>query len=99
MNIFVAISTLFVRDWLHEIGVLVTHEAAGFGMLSVQRKLGHIVVESGFGAYGFPTGSHVACLARALRRSVHESTTVGICVAVLTTGKTQSLVPGRSTAR
>ena len=99
MHVLMAIGAFIVRDGLLEIGVLMAHEAAGLGVLSVERELGQIVIESCLGAYRFPGGRYVAGLASALERRIHERAAVRIAVAVLTAGKAQTFVPRRSTAR
>ena len=99
VHVLMAIGAFVVCDRLLEIGILVTHEAAGLGVFSVERELGQVVVKSGLGAHRFPGGRDVAGLARALERRIHERAAVRVDVAVLTAGKGQSLVPGRSTPR
>ena len=54
MHVLMAIGAFVVRDRLLEIGVLVTHEAAGLGVFSVERELGQVVIESRLGAHRFP---------------------------------------------
>jgi hypothetical protein len=82
-----AIGAFFVCDGLFEIGALMTLEAAGFGVFSVQRKLGLVVIESGFASHGFPGSRYMAGLAGAFERRVHERPAMRIGVAVLAAGK------------
>ena len=99
VHVLMAIGAFFVRDGLFEIGALMTLEAAGFGVFSVERKLGLVMVESGVGSHGFPGGRHVAGLAGAPEGRIHESAAMRIGVAILTAGKAQALIAGSSTAR
>ena len=99
VHVLMAIGALFVRDGLLEIGVLMAHETAGFGVFPMQWKLGQVVIESRLGSHGFPGSRYMAGLAGAFECRIHEGAAVRIAVAVLATGKTQSLVAGRSTSR
>ncbi len=99
MHVLMAIGALFVGDGLLEIGVLMTLETAGLGVLSVERELGQVVIESGFGAHRFPGSRYVAGLAGAFEGRIHERASMRIVVAILAAGEVQSLVPGRSTPR
>lgn len=99
VHILMAIGALFMSDGLFEIGVLMTLEAARVGVLSVERELGQIVIESRFVAHRFPAAGHVAGLAGALEGRIDKRAAVRIGVAILATGEAQSLVPGGRTPR
>ena len=92
MNIFVAIAAQGVRHRSTEVITLVALRAIRFRVFPMQRKPGFIVIEAASGQECLPARRRVAGLARALKRCILKSATVRIGVAVLTIGKSQTLV-------
>jgi hypothetical protein len=94
MNVFVAIAAESVLDWSVEIVVLVALRAGAFGMLSVQRKFGFVVIKAAGREDRFPTRSRMATLAGALERRCLKGSAVRIRMTILAVGKGQPFIMG-----
>ena len=75
-----------------EIIILVALRAGCFGMFSVQRKFGFLMIEATGREDRFPTGGRMACLAGAPEGRILKSAVVRIGVAILAIGKSQALI-------